>query len=36
MLYERNLDYLDESARTKEEQMEEGAEKVVIEEEAGD
>ncbi len=36
VMYERNLDYLDESARTKEEQMEEGAEKVVIEEEAGD
>ncbi len=32
-MYERNLDYLDESARTQEEQIEEGAEKVVIEEE---
>ena len=33
VMYERNLDYLDESARTQEEQIEEGAEKVVIEEE---
>jgi germination protein M len=35
-MYERNLDYLDESARSQEAQIEEGAEKVVIEEETGD
>ncbi len=32
-MYERNLDYLDESARSQEEQIEKGEEKVVIEEE---
>lgn len=32
-MYERNLDYLDESAKTQEKQIEEGEEKVIIKEE---
>ncbi|MCI8484268.1 MAG: GerMN domain-containing protein [Lachnospiraceae bacterium] len=34
-MYERNLDYLDESAKTQEKQIEEGGEKVIIKEEEG-
>ena len=35
-MYERNLDYMDENAQSQEEQIEEGNEKVVIEEEDPD